>query len=463
MTELIEGSELLQQIRDMVTERNFRSVRDALVAMRAVEVADLIHELSGEEKALVFRILPRDLATETFEHLDTVDQKDLLETLGTTRFAVLLNEMAADDRTALLEELPARAVRQVVSLLSKEQREEALALLGYPENSVGRLMVPDYIAVSESWTIAQTLDYIRHSASDEDACHVLYVVDEAGVLIDDLPIRSVLLASPEKRISDLMNRSFVALRVYDDQEAAVQTFKKYDRSVLPVVDDNNNMLGLVTVDDMLDVAEEEATEDILKLGGVEALSDPYMKTPLRELIRRRGTWLIVLFIGEMLTASAMSFYEQEIQRAIVLALFIPLIISSGGNSGSQAATLIIRALAIGEISLRDWYRVMRREIISGFFLGLILGVIGFLRIAVWSQFADVYGPHWFGVALTVGFSLLGVVMWGVLSGAMLPFFLKRVGLDPATSSAPFVATLVDVTGLVLYFSIAAFVLGGTLL
>jgi magnesium transporter len=276
-------------------------------------------------------------------------------------------------------------------------------------------------------------------------------------------MRQVLLASPESAVETLMDRQFVALNVTDEKRSAVDLFRRYARSALPVVDGDGILCGIVTIDDVLDVAEQVATNEIQRLGGTEALDEPYVQTPLLTMVRKRASWLIMLFLGEMLTATAMGYFEKEIERAVVLALFVPLIISSGGNSGSQAATLIVRALALGEVRLGDWWFVMRRELISGFLLGLILGTIGFLRITIWSGFSTIYGPHWLLVALTVGCSLVGIVLWGALSGSMLPFLLKRLSLDPATSSAPFVATLVDVTGLVIYFSVAMVILKNTLL
>lgn len=450
-------------IKTLIEDRDLRKLRDLLVAFRPADIAELIAELPDDDKALVFRILPRDLATDTFEYISFESQKAMLSALGQERMAILLNEMAADDRTAFLEEFPPSAARKLVLLLGRDERAVALSLLGFPEHSVGRLMTPDYIAVDESWSMKEVLDHIRANGSDTDNMHVLYVIDEKGKLLDDLRIRDVLLAPADKKVSDLMNRTFLTLEVHDDQEEAVKMFKKYDRTALPVVGPDGTMLGIVTVDDVLDIAEEEATEDIQKLGAVEALEEPYIKTPLFSLVRKRASWLVILFVGEMLTATAMGYFEDEIKRAVVLALFIPLIISSGGNSGSQAATLIIRSLAIGEISLGDWWRVMRREIFSGLMLGSILGIIGFLRITAWSTIGHMYGPHWFSIALVVAFSLVGVVLWGVLAGSMLPFLLKRLGADPATSSAPFVATLIDVTGLVIYFTIASWMLGGILL
>lgn len=459
----MDSADLHEQISVPLEARNFRKVRDIFVNLRPAEVAELLPLYPDEEQALVFRILPREFATEVFEYLEPDAQQNLLRPLGTERFAVLLNSMAPDDRTALLEALPPAAARRLVSLLTKEERDLALSLLGYPEHSVGRLMTPNYITVKEQWTVADVFTHIREHGTKSDHFQVIFVVRDDGTLIDDIRIRDLLLAAPDQSLHDIMNYKFLSLHATDDQEPAVEIFKKYDRAVLPVVDENNHLLGVVTVDDVLDVAEEEATEDILKLGGSEALSEPYLKAPIGELIRKRARWLVILFIGEMFTATAMGLYESEIEKAVVLALFIPLIISSGGNAGSQAATLVIRAMSIGEITLRDWLRVFKREILSGIALGVSLGAIGFLRVTIWSQFADLYGPHWLLVAVAVMLSLIGVVLWGALAGAMLPFVLKRLGADPAASSAPFVATVVDVTGLVLYFTIASFILGGVLL
>jgi magnesium transporter len=292
---------------------------------------------------------------------------------------------------------------------------------------------------------------------------MVYVLDDDGRLLDDVRVRRFLLSPLDRQVRDLLDGNFTTLGPMDDRETALALFRRFDRVALPVTDAQQKLIGIVTADDMLDVADEEATEDIQKLGGTEALDEPYTTIALSRMLKKRASWLIVLFIGEMLTATAMSYFEGEIARAVVLALFVPLVISSGGNAGSQAATLVIRALALGEFRLRDWWQVMRRELVVGGLLGLILGAIGFLRIAVWAQFTDLYGPHWVLVAATVGVALAGIVAWGSIIGSMLPLVLKRLGLDPATSSAPFVATLVDVTGLVIYFTVAVFILRGTLL
>jgi magnesium transporter len=325
-------------------------------------------------------------------------------------------------------------------------------------------MSPHYVRVRPEWTVARALEHIRKYGRDSETLTMAYVVDQRGRLIDEIRMRAILLADPGTRIEELMNNRFVALRTTDSQEDAVAIFRDNDLPALPVVDQDGVLVGIVTNDDILDVAEKEATEDIQKFGGLEALDLPYRETPFHTMVRKRAGWLVILFVGEMLTASAMGYFEHEIERAVVLALFVPLIISSGGNSGSQAATLVIRAMALKELTLRDWFYVIRREIISGLTLGTILGSIGFIRISLWQELGLFdYGEHWILVGFTIFLSLIGIVLWGTVSGSMIPFVMRSLGLDPATSSAPFVATLVDVTGIVIYFSVAAVVLSGTLL
>lgn len=450
-------------LAELIRARKFVELRARLKNWSPIDLVRLIESLSADEQPLVFRILPRELAADAFEYLPLEAQEQLLKAMAQGDIAALLNDMAPDDRTLLLDELPASVTKQMLALLTPEERHIAVSLLGYPEYSIGRLMTPDYVRVKQDWTVERVLDHIRRHGQDSETLSMIYVVDDHGVLIDDIRIREFLLAAPTARVADIMDHRFVALKATDPQETAVAVFRQEDRAALPVTDTGGVLIGIVTVDDVLDVAEEEATEDMQKIGGMEALDEPYMKIAFTRMIRKRSGWLVILFLGEMLTATAMGFFEAEIKRAVVLALFVPLIISSGGNSGSQAATLVIRALALDEVTVRDWWRVMRREVFSGLVMGSLLGSIGFLRIALWSSFSDIYGPHWFLVALTVGLSLIGIVMWGTLSGSMLPFVLRRLGFDPATSSAPFVATLVDVTGLMIYFSVAALILRGTLL
>jgi magnesium transporter len=452
-----------EELAAVVRARDYARLRDMLRNRHGGDVAELLTTMGLEDQVLVFRVLPRRDAAAVFEYLSHDAKEALLKAMAQEDIAALLNNMAPDDRTMFLEELPAAATRQLLELLSPNERAVARTLLGYPEESVGRLMTPHYVSVQEDWTVQQVLDYVRDHGQDSETLNVIYVIDEQGLLIDDIRIRELLLAPLQKRVSDLMDRRFVALKATDDQHAAVAIFRQYDRSALPVTDTAGMLIGIVTIDDVLDVAEAAATREIQLIGGSEALDEPYMHIAFSTMVRKRAGWLTALFIGEMLTATAMGAFQNEISKAVVLALFVPLIISSGGNSGSQASTLVIRALALGEVGLIDWWRVVRREFAAGLALGAILGSIGFLRISLWSAFSDIYGPHWLLVAITVSISLIGVVLWGTLSGSVLPFVLRRLGFDPAASSAPFVATLVDVTGLVIYFSVALLVMRGTLL
>jgi magnesium transporter len=443
------------EIRELVQANDLATVGEVINGWLPTDLAGLLTMLDDDEQVKVFRTLQGPIASKTFEYLDLSMQQHLLAVLTDAESAAILDTMAPDDRTALLSELPDALADRVLALLSPAQRQVAQSLLEYRPDSIGRLMTPDFLAVNKDWTIKHVLDHVRTHGKDSETLNVVYVVDQEGKLVDDLRIREVLLAPVHRQVREIMDGRFVALNVTDDKKTAVDVFRKYDRTALPVIDTRGLLVGIVTIDDVLDIAEEQATREIQKFGGLEALDEPYVSTPLLLMVRKRATWLVILFLGEMLTATAMGFFEGEIQRMVVLALFIPLIISSGGNSGSQAATLIIRALALGEVRLADWWNVMRREFLSGLMLGGILGSIGFLRIAVWQAFFKYYDPSdWLMLALTVAFSLVGVVMWGTLSGSMLPLILKRLGFDPATSSAPFVATLVDVTGLIIYFSVA---------
>jgi magnesium transporter len=455
---------LWPELEEIVRSRNFVALRDRLAVLEPADLADLMSTLPAEDMVLLFRVLPRKDSAATFEYLPFEKQEALLRAMGQSEVAAILDEMSPDDRTTLFEELPGVVTKRMLNLLSPEERQVAVNLLGYPERSVGRWMTPHYVAVRQNWTMQQVLDNVRKHGRDSETINMIYVIDDRGVMIDDIPISDVLLAPVTATVADLMDRSFFALKATDDQSAAVAVFRQSDAYALPVTDTSGVLIGIVTLDDVLDLAEEEATEDIQKLGGMEALDEPYLDTPWAQMVRKRAGWLVVLFLSEMLTATAMTFFEDEIARVVILALFVPLIISSGGNSGSQAASLVIRALALGEVRVPDWWRVARREILSGLMLGTILGVIGFVRITLTTAiFPTIYGEHWILIALTIGLALVGVVLWGTIAGSMLPILLHRLGFDPASSSAPFVATLVDVTGLVIYFGIAALVLKGTLL
>jgi magnesium transporter len=463
------GKLLAPEIKSLIDARNFGALRELFREWPPADVAEVILDLPEDEQVIIFRVLPAALAADVFEYIGIEEQQKLLRAMAHEQVVAILNEMSPDDRTALLEELPSAAARQLIRLLTPEERHVATALLGYPEDSVGRLMTPDFIQVKEDWTVQHVLDYVREYGRDSETLNFVYVVDERGKLIDDVRMREFLLRPLTAKVSDIRDQSFVALNVGDSQQDSLNVFRKYDRAALPVVDSSGVLVGIVTADDMLDVAEKEATEDIQKFGGMEALEEPYMRIPVWRMVRKRAGWLVILFLGEMLTATAMANYQEELAKALVLALFLPLIISSAGNSGSQASTLMIRAMALGEVTLRDWWRVMGREVQTGLSLGVILGAIGIIRVGAWAIVGQQYlhrqpyGPHWPLVALTVGIALVGVVLWGTLSGSMLPFILRRVGADPAASSAPFVATLVDVTGLIIYFSIALVIMRGAML
>jgi magnesium transporter len=451
------------EIKAFLDARDKKGLKQFLSDYGAEEIADLLNHLDEENLLLVFKAIDRDVAFAAYELLDVNFQIALLDLLPNKLVTLIINDMSPDKRTALFQELDNEMLNKHLKLLTLSERTVALNLLGYPENSIGRLMTPDYIAVKADWTINDVLSYIRKYGENSETLNVIYIIDDKGILIDDIKVREILIADPQTKLQEIIDGRYTALSVLDDEEVAINVFSKNNRVALPVIDKNGLLLGIVTMDDVLRLSKEEDTEDIQKLGGVEALEEPYMDVPIPLMIRKRAVWLIVLFFGELLTASAMAFFEDEIAKAVVLALFVPLIVSSGGNSGSQAATLIIRAMALGEITIKDWWNVLKRELISGFALGCILAIIGFIRIGLWNYFTHVYGDYWLGIAATVSFSLLGIVVWGTLMGSMLPIALKKLGADPATSSAPFVATLVDVTGLVIYFTFALLFLKGTLL
>jgi magnesium transporter len=449
---MVEQAELLLEQNDP------EQLREYLNNLNISDVEVLIGELP-EHGPLFIDLLSINRSVNVFRILDFPTQERILQKLPGAKITELIKELPPDDRTSLFSEMHADTVRVLINQLPPEERKEALSLMGYNEDSVGRLMTPDYITIKKTWNVERTLQHIRKYGKDSETIDVLYVIDSGGKLLDDIRIREILLADPQTRISDLMDNRMISLHANDPQEEVINVFRMNNRVALPVTDDNDILLGIVTVDDILWIANEEYTEDIQKIGGTEALDEPYLEINLFRLIKKRVGWLIILFLSEMLTTTAMQSYGGVLAEITMLAYFVPLIISSGGNSGSQASTLIIQAMALGEVTLSDWWRVMRREILSGIMLGVILGVIGFMRVSLWTTFSTIYGIYWMRMAFTVLFALIGVVLWGSLAGSMLPIVLKKLGFDPATSSAPFVATLVDVTGLVIYFSIALLVFG----
>ncbi len=449
--------EMVEQVNVLLEKNDNTQLKEYLNSLNISDVEELIGELP-EQGVLFIETLSLNRAVNVFRILDFPTQERIIKKLSGKRIAGLINELPPDDRTALFSELHGDAVQKLIQHLSPDDRKEALQLLGYEEDSIGRLMTPDYIAVKKEWDVEKVLAHIRRYGKNSETIDVIYVIDKNGVLLDDIRIREILLVKPETKVSELMDGRLIALNANDPQQDAINVFRMNNRTALPVTDKENILLGIVTVDDILWIANEEYTEDIQKIGGTEALDEPYLDINLFRLVKKRVGWLIVLFLGEMFTATAMGYFGDEIGIVVALAFFLPLIISSGGNSGSQASTLIIQAMALGEVTVADWWRVMRRELVSGLMLGVILGIIGFFRITAWSMFSNVYGPHWLLIAITVGLALIGVVLWGSLAGSMLPLVLKRLGADPATSSAPFVATLVDVTGLIIYFTIASLVM-----
>jgi magnesium transporter len=454
-----EFMELLDQSPPRTSE-----AREAMLNLFEPQLADLLIALPPQQMALAFRLLPRQMAADVFTLLPEDQQQVLLEQMSHEQLAQLFDEMPPDDRAQLFEEMPGQVAARVLSLMNPAERRKTQVILGYPPESVGRIMTPDYVTVRPEWTVQQAMEHIRRYGRDAETINTLYVLNELGILVDDVRLRKLILAAPQQRIEDLMDGQVISLSATEDREAAVQVMSKYDLPVLPVVDSGGILVGIVTFDDVADVAQEETTEDIQKLGAVQVLNEPYVTVPLMELIRKRGGWLTILFLGQMLTIWAMGVFQDEIDAVVVLALFLPLIISSGGNTGSQAATLVVRALAVGDARLRDWWMVLQREIICGIALGAWLGLIVGGRILIWQglgweDYSDFYGR----VALTIMASVLCVVLWGTIVGSMLPFVLRRAGFDPAASSAPAVATIVDVTGVIIYFTTAVLVLRGTLL
>ncbi len=432
--------------------------------LHPVEVAQVFNSLPSDSVFIAFNSFSFDNQLQIFPYLDNVMQKKIIQAMPPTNASTLLNAMSLDDRVAFYSALKDFEITGFLDFLSEKNKKATLDILGFPKKSVARLINTEFTTLKKDMTIAEANEHLRLHQPDTETANVVYVVDENGRLIEDIPIRRLVLNEPTKKIEEVMDKFCLKLDINDTKEDAIQKFKEYDRVVLPVTNKDDLLMGVITIDDVLDAEEQRNTREMQKFGGVESLDYPYVKTPFFSLVKKRAGWLIILFIGEMLTATAMGYFDKEISKAVVLALFVPLIISSGGNSGSQAATLIIRAMAVKELSLKDWWYVMRREILSGLTLGIVLGAIGFIRITIWQQLHWYnYTVHWLLIAITIFFSLIGIVMWGTLAGSMIPMILKKCKLDPAASSAPFVATLVDVTGLVIYFSIAGVILKGTLL
>ena len=459
------SKELLKQIEQLIHQKNDQELIVLLNDMHHADIAEIFDELDIDEATYIFRLLDSDKTAEVLLEIDENLRDKILSKLSPKEIAEELDELETNDAADIIAELSKARKQEVISELEDvEHAKDIVDLLRYDEDTAGGIMHKELVKVNENWNVLTCVKEMRIQAANISRVHSIYVVDDENRLLGRLSLKDLLTTSTKTPISEVYIRKLNFVKVDDEDVEVARIMQKYDLEAIPVVDELGRLVGRITIDDILDVIEQRDTEDIQKFGGTEGLDLSYTKTTLFELVRKRAGWLIILFLGEMLTASAMGYYDVEISKAIVLALFVPLIISSGGNSGSQAASLIIRAMALKELQLSDWWYVMKKEIFSGLLLGSFLGIIGFVRIMVWQK-AGIYnyGEYWIWIALSVSCSLVAIVLWGTLTGSLIPFILKRIGFDPATASAPFVATLVDVTGLIIYFSISALFLTGKLL
>jgi magnesium transporter len=455
---------LLPEIEELIREGQYADLRMSLAVIHPADVAEILASVEPRLAAVGFRFMQRDDAAEAFAYLGPEKQEVLIHELGTEETARVVEAMNPDDAARLIDEMPDACAQRVLSSLSSESRKVTQAILGYPARSVGRLMTPDYVRLRPQWTVAESIEHIRKYGQDAETINVVYVIDNEGRLVDDMRLRHVFLSPAEATIDSLMNRSFVKLQATDDREEAVRMMARYDRTALPVVDSRGVLLGIVTHDDVADVAQAEATEDIQKLGGMSALEEPYMKVGHIEMYRKRGVWLSALFVGQSITIIVLGSFQNQIEKAAVLTFFMPLVISCGGNSGSQAAALVTRALALGEVYPRDWWAIIKKELVGAMLLACTLGLMGLS--CVWFFTSMLHHPHtdhaW-KLGVTVAAAVGLVVMWGTVMGSLLPLGLRKVGLDPATASSPMVATLMDASGTLIYLGAAILVLTGSLL
>lgn len=452
------------EFQELIEAKNWVALKEVLADVPPADIAELLVELEGDIAVVVFRLLKKSTAADVFAEMPSGKGVELIELFTKQQLTDVMGNLEPDEQVALLEELPGNLTQMVMNTMRPEDQKQVKKLLGYPEDSVGRLMTPRYVRVKSEWTVARSMEHIRKYANVAETLNVIYVVDDKERLIDDLVITQLIVSEFDTTIEELMDESFNALHVLDDQEEAVKMFSKYDRIALPVIDTDGILVGIVTVDDVIDVAEEETTEDMQKMAAMDALDDYYSQTSIGEMVKKRLGWLVVLFVGQILTALTMGQYEELLSKIVFLSFFVPLIISSGGNSGAQAATLVIRALATDDIKFEDWKMVFTREFTSGLMLGGLIGLLGFVTLIFWDMIAgNPIGYETLMTAIVIGLSLLTIVLFGNFVGAMLPFILSKMGLDPAVSSAPFVATIVDVSGIIIYFSIALLFLSELLL
>lgn len=457
--------QFLDELRHAIETSDREHILRQLTELHPADAAEILNKFEDEEAVSAYQYLPEELAAEAILLLDDDKREMILSRLSAEEIAdKVIDNLATDDAADVLAELSDEQQDEILSHVEDmEQASDIVDLLNYDPDTAGGVMAKELVKVRSSKNVWECVREIRTQAEGVENIYTIYVVDDDEKLVGLLSLKNLLTKPLRTRITDVYNPNVVSVKVNTPAEEVAQLMDKYDLVVIPVVDALNRLVGRITVDDIVDVIREEVTEDVQKMGAVQALDEPYMNVPFWQLVKKRLGWLVVLFIGELLTATAMSAYQDQIDKAVILAVFVPLIISSGGNSGSQASTLVIRALALGEITVRDWWRILRKEFQSGLVLGLVLGILGFTRVAVWANFVTDYGPYWMLIGLTVGVTLTGVVLWGCLMGSLLPMVLKRLGLDPAVSSTPFVATLVDVTGLLIYFNISVAFLKGLII
>ena len=458
------SNELLDEIRSSVENHDDKRIQALLSDLFPADIGETLNRLSFEEAQYVYELLDEETSSAVLIELKEELREEILATFSAKEIAEELDNLDSDDAADVINELPEDRQNEVLSHIEDiEQAGDIADLLSFEEDTAGSLMAKELVQVKQHATVTTCIDEIREQAENVDVMYAVYVVDEKERLVGMLSLKKLVIAQPSTRIEDIYDKDVIQVTTSTHTAEVAEIMQKYDLVVLPVVDNLGRLVGRITIDDVVDVIRDEETDEAHKMAGIETFDEPYMNMPFLKMIKKRAGWLVILFVGESLTATAMGFFEGQLAKAVILALFVPLIISSGGNTGSQASTLIIRAMALGEITFRDWWRILKKELAIGLTLGLLLGLVGFLRVALWSSFTNIYGPHWLPIGLTVGVTLIGVVLWGNLAGSLLPVLLKRVRLDPAVCSAPFVATLVDVTGLVIYFTAATIILRGILL
>ena len=441
---------LTPEIKELIEQKNWRVLKDALSLWPAQDIVELLDSVEDDQKIIIFRLLPRDLAADVFSELDLRAQKHLLRQMSNEHIKEIFIEMSPDDRTEVFEELPSKATKKLLNLLPPDERKEAMQLLGYPEDSVGRLMTPDYVAIRPYWTVEQSIEHVRKFGHEAETVDILYVVDEKWHLLGDISLSKLILAPPKEKVESLMNRDFYSIYAAADQEEAVSIMKKYNLIVLPVVDSQNVLLGVITIDDVIDVYEQEVTEDIHKGAAVIPFEINYSTISIFSLFKKRIVWLLFLGIAGFLSGNVISAFQETLGRILLLAFFIPVLLDTGGNTGTQSSTLIIRALVTGDITPQKWFKVIKKEVLVGILLGFSLGCVLCLWSYVWKGNVR--------VSMVIGLSVMLITLWANIVGGLLPIILRKMRLDPAIVSSPLLTTIMDVSGLLIYFTLAMLML-----